>query len=605
MLTAYQIDALRNKSEKLLDPITEFLIEDIAKRIAQAGQLTGTASYEVWRLQNLGISQRELKKRLKKMLKVSEKEVERLLTQAAETGYNFDISRFPISHAIPFAANSSLQQILDATVKQAMEDLTNITQTIGFVGPDGKCRELTQAYQQVCDFAFQKVSTGAQDYISAIRDATKQLAKKGIRTIDYESGVHTSMEAAVRRNIMGGLGLMQEQISQKNHDALGCDGWEIDAHAASAPDHEPIQGKQYTDEEYTKLNNSLVRRIGTLNCGHAAFPIILGVNSPQYTDAELEKFRQDNETGVDFDGKHYTMYEATQRQRQFERAIRNKKREILVDETLGDKDKLQADQIRLVRLRDEYKRFSKGVGLPMQHARMETAGFDWKKGKAAEKTAESNRRNLGESIKRIFKKNSGFKKDDCTFDLDAAKKEYSNFLTSVPEKNRILLEQSHNSVEYEQKKLDTAPFGYSHKQDKVLYDPTRSDFWEMDFVTANTHELAHRIDGFFAESTKNTAFSNAIVAAGKVIDANPKEFIDYCLENDDQGFLSDIFSAISGGRYRFPAGHPAEHWETPGNKESEIFANLFSLESFRDAQKLEYLRKNFAELFDAFEKLEY
>lgn len=388
MLTAYQIDALRNKSEQLLDPVIEYLIEDIAKRISQAGQLTGTASYQIWRAQNLGISQRKLKKEIQKRLKISMKEVEKLLTQAAETGYNFDISRFPTSHAIPLAANSSLQQILDATVKQAMEDLTNITQTIGFVGPDGKYRGLTQAYQQACDFAFQKVTTGAQDYISAVRDATRNLAKKGIRTIDYESGVHTSMEAAVRRNIMGGLGIMQEQISQQNHDALGCDGWELSAHAGSAPDHEPYQGKQYTDEEYTRLNNSLVRRIGTLNCGHAAFPIILGVNSPQYTPEELEKFREDNEAGVEFDGKHYTLYEATQRQRAFERNVRYRKREILIDETLGDKGKLQADQIKLVRLREEYKRFSKGVGLPMQHERMEIAGFDWKKGKAAEKAAK-------------------------------------------------------------------------------------------------------------------------------------------------------------------------------------------------------------------------
>lgn len=385
MLTAFQIDALQNQADKLVDPIVEFLIKDIAKRISQAGQLTGTAAYQVWTAQRLGLSQRKLKKELQKLLKVSQKEIEMLLTQAAETGYNFDISKHPTTHAIPLAANSSLQQILDATVKQATEELYNITQTIGFVGPDGACRGLTEAYNHACDFAFQKVTTGAQDYISAVRDATRNLAKKGIQTIDYESGVHTSMEAAVRRNIMGGLGIMQEQISQQNHDALGCDGWELSAHAGSAPDHEPYQGKQYTDAEYTKLNNRLVRRIGTLNCGHAAFPIILGVNSPQYTPEELEKLRDDNETGVEFEGKHYTLYEATQKQRKYERTIRYRKREILIDETLGDKDKLQADQIKLIRLKEEYKRFSKGVGLPMQYERMEKAGFNWKKGKAAEK----------------------------------------------------------------------------------------------------------------------------------------------------------------------------------------------------------------------------
>ena len=388
MLTAAQIDALQRRSEQLVDPIIDFLIEDIAKRVSEAGQLTGTAAYQVWRVQQLGMSQRQLKKEIAKRLKVSQADVEQLLTQAAEIGYNFDISRFPTSHAVPLAANSTLQQILDATVRQAQDDLLNMTQTIGFVGPDGNVHELTQAYQQACDFAFQKVSTGAQDYVSAVRDATANLAKKGIRTIDYESGVHTSLEAAVRRNIMGGMGIMQEQISQHNHDALGCDGWELSAHGGSAPDHEPYQGKQYTDEEYTQLNNSLVRRIGTLNCGHAAFPIILGVSSPQYTPEELEELRQENEKGITYEGKHYTLYEATQRQRKLERAVRDRKRRILIDEQLGDKDKLQNDQIRLQMIKQEYSRFSKAAGLPTQHARMEAAGFDWQKGRVAERTAK-------------------------------------------------------------------------------------------------------------------------------------------------------------------------------------------------------------------------
>lgn len=392
MLTAAQIEALRSQSEQLLDPLTDFLIEDIAKRVSKAGQFTATASYDAWKLQQLGVSQRKLKQEIAKRLEISLKDAEKLLTQAAKTGYNFDMSRFPTSQAIPLSANSSLQQILQATVEMAKDDLTNITQTIGFVGPDGQCHELTDAYNQACDFAFQKVSTGAQDYQSAIREATRNLAEKGIRTIDYESGVHTSIEAAVRRNIMGGLGIMQEKISQSTHDTLGCDGFEISAHTASAEDHAPFQGRQYSDEAYAKLNNSLVRRIGTLNCGHAAFPIILGVHEPVYSEEELEEFRKQNEEGVTFDGKHYTLYEATQRQRKFERTIRKQKRRILVDESTEDAEKLQIDQIKLQRLKQEYARFSKGVGLPMQHARMETAGFTWKHGKAAEKIARGSKK---------------------------------------------------------------------------------------------------------------------------------------------------------------------------------------------------------------------
>lgn len=390
MLTPEHIAALRDRAGELTDPVVEFLISDIANRISEAVQLTSSAAYEVWKAQKLGLSQKQLKKELQARLKLSSRQLEQLLTQAAKTGYDFDIKRFPHSGAVLFDENKSLQQILDAAIKQAQADFTNITQTMGFIGPDGQFLELTDAYRRACDFAFEKVATGAQDYNSAVRDATRGLAEKGIRILDYASGVTRSIDAAVRQNTMDGIGIMVEQITRQNHDVLGCDGWEISAHMGSAPDHEPFQGKQYSDEAYTQLNNSLVRRIGTLHCGHSAMPIILGVNESQYTDVELEEFRRQNEEGVTYEGKHYTLYEATQRQRKLETAIRNRKRRILIDEHLGDKERLQNDQIRLQLLKQEYSRFSKIADLPMQYERMEAAGFTWQHGRKAQKIAERN-----------------------------------------------------------------------------------------------------------------------------------------------------------------------------------------------------------------------
>lgn len=370
-----QINALRSYAGQIADPINNYLLEEIARRISEAGQLTSTAQYQIWRAQTLGLSQQDIKKQLKKLLGVSNREIDRLLTQSAEVGYRFDLSTLPTSAAIPFEQNEVMQQIVSAAVKLAQDDFTNIVQTLGMVDPYDRAMPLQSAYHKTCDFAFQQVATGAADYTTAIRQATKNLAAQGIRVIDYKSGVHTSLEAAVRRNIMGGMGLMQEQISQANHDDMGADGWEISAHSASAPDHEPIQGKQYSDAEYARLNASLKRRIGALNCGHAAFPIVLGVSRPQYSDAELEQMRTENETGVTCGGKHYTGYEATQMQRKLERSQRCQKRRILTDEATGDSEKLQTDQIKLQRLRQEYARFSKATGLRTQNERAQVAGF--------------------------------------------------------------------------------------------------------------------------------------------------------------------------------------------------------------------------------------
>lgn len=396
MLSADQITALQDSAQAFVEPVVEWLISDIAERIAAAGQFTSTASYEIWRAQNLGLSLEDIKKQLQKKLNVTASELEQLLRQAAEVGYNFDLSRLPTANAIPFAENTSLQQIVDAAVRMVGEDLTNLTRTAGFVCPDGKPRPLYDAYRNACDFAFQKTVTGTQDYISAIRDATRGLAEKGVISIEYNSGKRYTLEAAVRRSVVGGMGLIVEEVNRQNFDTLGCDGWEISAHSASAPDHEPIQGKQYPDAEYQRLNNSLKRCIGTLNCGHGAFPIILGVNSPQYTPAELEEMRQENEKGVTYGGKHYTLYEATQVQRKLERAIRRQKHRILVDEATGDTDKLQTDQIRYQVLTQEYKRFSKATGQRMQYERMEVAGFGPKQANAAAK--EYDKKALANSV---------------------------------------------------------------------------------------------------------------------------------------------------------------------------------------------------------------
>lgn len=390
MLPPDDIDALRILAMQITDPMTDFLLRDIARRVAEAGQITSMAGYQIWKIQELGKSQKEVKKKLVELLNVSLDEIDEIFEQAAEEGYKFDLSKLPTVEGIPFEENESLIQIVRAAVTLAQDDFTNITQTIGMISPYGQRLPLYDAYNACCDFAFEQVFTGAADYNTAVQTACRNLYQRGLVTVDYESGAKASIETAVRRNIMGGLGLMQEKISEQNHEKYGADGWEISAHAASAPDHEPIQGKQYRDKDYQKLNDSLVRRIGTLNCGHAAFPIFYGVTEPTYTAEQLEAFKRANADGITYQGKHYTTYEATQAQRRLETAIRKCKRKITVLEGAGDDDALRAARTRYTRLNQEYARFSKAAGLRTQTARLKAAGFSYKQGREAVKEIDTN-----------------------------------------------------------------------------------------------------------------------------------------------------------------------------------------------------------------------
>lgn len=148
MLTADQIDALRDRAGEIADPILRYLLEDIARRVAEAGQLTSTASYQVWRAQQLGLSQKEIKKRLQELLNVSGAEIEKLMTQSAEVGYSFDLKHLPTAAAIPFEENAAMQKLVSAAVKLAQEDFTNLTQTLGMVDPYGHVQPLRDAYRQ-------------------------------------------------------------------------------------------------------------------------------------------------------------------------------------------------------------------------------------------------------------------------------------------------------------------------------------------------------------------------------------------------------------------------------------------------------------------------
>ena len=211
MLTPEQVAALRDRTTEITEPVLEFLLEDITRRICEAGGITSTASYQIWKAQQLGMSQREIKKELKKRLRVSNRQLRQLLTQSAQVGYDYGIKRFPYVQAVPFKQNAPLQQILQAAVDMVGDEFENLTQTLGMVDPHGNALPLQDVYRSCCDYAFKLVTTGAADYNTAIRRATKNLADKGLRVIDYESGQSRSIEAAVRGCVMGGLGLMQEQ----------------------------------------------------------------------------------------------------------------------------------------------------------------------------------------------------------------------------------------------------------------------------------------------------------------------------------------------------------------------------------------------------------
>lgn len=360
-MTQEQRDGLNDAALALTEPIIDELLKDISRRIKQAGAITDTAEYEIYRAQALGESKKAIAQAIARQTEINEEIIDALLDYVEDASARFEDDAY-------------LQQLTDGYAGVMKTRTAEQLKDLWATAPDGKTVPLQKAYEKAMDFAFRQTATGALDLNTAIRRAVGPLAARGLRTLEQKNGRSVGIEYACRRYLMDQMGQLDNAIQQQNHDRLGCDGWEISAHAACAPDHEPIQGRQYTDEAYEALNASLQRPIGRLNCRHVADPVILGVDEPVYSEAELAKMAADNTQGVTYNGKHYTLYQAGQEQATIENAIRKLRRQILVDEESGSDD-LQKHQIRLRVLQSEYSRFCRATGRRTRTERLYTAGF--------------------------------------------------------------------------------------------------------------------------------------------------------------------------------------------------------------------------------------
>ena len=171
-------------------------------------------------------------------------------------------------------------------------------------------------------------------------------------------------------NIMDGLRQVKNETQSLLGREFGADGYEISAHENPAPDHADIQGRQYSFADFNELNESLERKIGTLNCYHTLFAIILGISPPTYTEEQLQEMKRRSNELIDIDGKQYTRYECTQLQRKLETKIRKQKERQEAFKAAGDEVGTREAKRKIRLLRDKYNEVTEKAGLDAHYDRM-------------------------------------------------------------------------------------------------------------------------------------------------------------------------------------------------------------------------------------------
>lgn len=175
-----------------------------------------------------------------------------------------------------------------------------------------------------------------------MEDAVRALSDAGIETIDYKSGVKTTIDAAVRRHIVSQVSQAKAQILSDKCDEYDQDLVFVSAHFGARPSHAIWQGKVYsrsgTSSKYPSLDEgtgysgtgpfgSLGDRLCGVNCQHEMVPYMPGLS--QLPDLSFEK--EQKRYGMTSD----EYYRATQKQRALERKVRKYKRRIALGQEQG------------------------------------------------------------------------------------------------------------------------------------------------------------------------------------------------------------------------------------------------------------------------------
>lgn len=376
------LDALPEELAELYRSLELTLLDEICSRLKISGELNEVTVQDIRALRSHGIDLDEIEKAIQRTANISRRELDKLLDDVMERNERY--YRGVIDLAGVTAPETLVSAVDIANIlAQAQREVGNLTRSMGFLVDNGRTMlPYARAYQWALDSAEMEVMSGAISYNQAIKSAVKQLADSGLRMVDYASGHRDHIDVAARRAVMTGVSQLCAKYTEQSAEYLETPYYEVSAHIGARntgilwQNHKSWQGRVYSVRAGDKYPNiyevcglGLVDGLEGANCRHIRHVWVDGVSERTYTDEQLAHI--DDGHDVEYQGKHYTAYEATQQQRKIERTVRKLKREQAAYKAAGVEEDAQAVTARIRRLNKEYKAFSEAAGLPLQRERMQ------------------------------------------------------------------------------------------------------------------------------------------------------------------------------------------------------------------------------------------
>lgn len=257
MLSDEQLDILSGALVPLYQHLEAWVISDVAKRIKNTMMYTRTAELEVQALQKLGYSPARIRSEVMRILRADkdfrrqveentlqfkrevaaklaeitgkvQEAAEDVIEGAGNMSWADDISLWD-SAGVSLQEDGTLKQITKAMQRQTQGELKNLTRTTGFRTASGM-EPVKEVYQKELDKALVKVSSGAVTKEQCVREVVQDLARSGLRTIDYDSGRSYQLDTASRMCLNTAAGQLAAQVCNANIQKTDVSLVQVSAH---------------------------------------------------------------------------------------------------------------------------------------------------------------------------------------------------------------------------------------------------------------------------------------------------------------------------------------------------------------------------------------
>lgn len=407
---------------ELYRQLEDYIFKDIAYRLLKSQSVSGTADRLIWKLEQMGESRAKIMNKLSKLTGLSKRELKELLQDAVITSWNDDLSTFNqigINIVNPLE-NQAVMSVMNAEYQKCQGELDNLTRTT--------MNQAQVDLTRMLDEAEMRVASGVQSYSSAVCEILDNYAKKGM-VVEYPTGTHRSLEAAVRCCVVTSMNQTSAQITNQYILEGGIEYVLVSAHLGARirqpgqpylAGHENWQGKVYrirgSEPGYPNLLEMTGYDIGENGAGKVVNPLGLhGYNcrhSHQPWDKALKNPYVDENGKSTIDTEESRkLYQNQQKQRAMERSIRATKRRLLMKQQEIDlvaetdvKEILQNDYDKLAyKLREQnkaYNEFCTENDLQKQSDRLKVAGYKREQAAKARGRARAFSSKSNENIKK-------------------------------------------------------------------------------------------------------------------------------------------------------------------------------------------------------------